>query len=128
MALEPTEEAAILKAGLLTTIRNDVNEEQRAAIDSTIDISNNVFEACSFQDITGQRVSKVMKSIIYVEERVNNLIAILGKEEMEKIEVKPVREKIADEKLLDEPQLEGKGIAQSEINALFNRSTYPPTY
>lgn len=105
---------------LLSTIRNDVTEEQGAVIDKAIDISNNVFEACSFQDITGQRVSKVMKSIIYVEERVNNLIGIWGKEEMDKIEVKPVVEKTEDEKLLAGPQLEGKGISQSEIDALFD--------
>mgnify|MGYP003978043509 CR=1 FL=1 len=105
---------------LLSSIRPDVNDAQKAVIDSAIDISNNVFEACSFQDITGQRVSKVMKSIIYVEERVNNLISIWGKDEMDKIEVKPVKEKTEDEKLLDGPQLAGKGISQSEIDALFD--------
>jgi chemotaxis protein CheZ len=105
---------------LLASIRNDLTDDQKKVIDEAVNISNNVFEACSFQDITGQRVSKVMKSIIYVEERVNNLISIWGKEEMEKIEVKPVREKTSDEKLLDGPQLAGKGISQSEIDALFD--------
>ena len=37
-----------------------------------------VFEACAFQDITGQRVTKVVRLIKYVEERVNALIAIWG--------------------------------------------------
>ncbi|MBT7248662.1 MAG: hypothetical protein HN877_05545 [Rhodospirillaceae bacterium] len=35
--------------------------------DQLIENDNEVFEACSFQDITGQRVNKVVKSITYVE-------------------------------------------------------------
>ena len=35
--------------------------------DQLIENYNEVFEACSFQDITGQRVNKVVKSITYVE-------------------------------------------------------------
>ena len=48
-----------------------------------------IFEACSFQDITGQRITKVVKSVTYVEDRVNDLIAVWGKEEIDRIEVKP---------------------------------------
>ena len=47
-----------------------------------------VFEACSFQDITGQRITKVVKSVTYVEDRVNALIEFWGKDEIDKIEVK----------------------------------------
>ena len=85
-------------------------------------ISNNgnvVFEACSFQDITGQRVNKVVKSITYVEERVNALVEVWGKEELDKIEV-AAEEKTEDEKLLAGPQMEGKGLSQDEIDALFD--------
>lgn len=76
-------------------------------------ISNNgadVFEACSFQDITGQRVTKVVKSVTYVEDRVNALINVWGKDEIDKIEVKG-EEKTEDEKLLRGPALEGEGIS-----------------
>ncbi|MBT4888529.1 MAG: hypothetical protein HON65_03130 [Rhodospirillales bacterium] len=105
---------------LLSGIRNDVSPEHQKVIDQAINSSNNIFEACSFQDITGQRVSKVMKSIIYVEKRVNALIGIWGKEELDKIEVLVEKEKTADEKLLSGPQLEGKGISQDEIDSLFD--------
>ena len=105
---------------LLASIRNDVSEEHQKVIDQAIDWSNNIFEACSFQDITGQRVSKVMKSIIYVEKRVNALIGIWGKEELDKIQVMIETEKTDDEKLLHGPQLEGKGISQDEIDSLFD--------
>ncbi|MCZ6608312.1 MAG: protein phosphatase CheZ [Alphaproteobacteria bacterium] len=79
-----------------------------------------VFEACSFQDITGQRVSKVVKSVAYVEQRINALIEIWGKDEIEKVDVKPEREKTADEKLAHGPQLAGEGITQDEIDKLFD--------
>jgi chemotaxis protein CheZ len=78
-----------------------------------------VFEACSFQDITGQRVNKVVKSVTYVEERVTSLVELWGKEELDKIEV-AIEEKTEDEKLLAGPQMEGKGLSQSEVDALFD--------
>jgi len=33
-----------------------------------------LFEGCSFQDLTGLRITKVVKSLIYVEDRVDGLI------------------------------------------------------
>ena len=79
-----------------------------------------VFEACSFQDITGQRVSKVVKSVSYVEERINALFGIWGKDELENVDVEPAREKTADETLVHGPQLAGEGISQDEIDKLFD--------
>lgn len=36
----------------------------------------NIFTACSFQDLTGQRTSKVVNALRYIEQRVNAMIAI----------------------------------------------------
>jgi len=87
--------------------------------DQLIENDNEVFEACSFQDITGQRVNKVVKSITYVEDRVTALVDVWGKEELDKIVIK-AEEKTEDEKLLEGPQMEGKGLSQSEVDALFD--------
>ncbi len=78
-----------------------------------------IFEACSFQDITGQRIGKITKSLSYVEKRVNAIVTIWGEEAMDGVVVKAI-EKSEDEKLLNGPQLEGKGMSQSEIDALFD--------
>ena len=78
--------------------------------------SAEVFEACSFQDITGQRITKVVKSVTYVEDRVNALINVRGKEEIERIEVQPEIEMTEEEKLLRGPALDGEGITQDEID------------
>lgn len=77
-----------------------------------------VLEACSFQDITGQRITKVIKSIKQIEEKINNLMSVLE----EKIPGLPstVLEdtRTGDAKLLNGPQLPDKAISQDDIDKL----------
>lgn len=79
----------------------------------------NIFENCNFQDITGQRIGKVVNTINYLEERILTMINIWGEEEFEGIEL-PEDARSDDEKLLEGPQLEGQGISQDDIDALFD--------
>ena len=92
---------------------------QIALLDQIVGNGNSILEACSFQDITGQRVSKVVKSVTYVEERINALIDVWGKDEVDNVKVEG-KEKTEDEKLLAGPQMEGKGLDQAAIDALFD--------
>lgn len=106
---------------IVAEIRGKVDDpEVIAMLDKINANSGDVFEACSFQDITGQRVNKVIKSITYVEERVNSLIDVMGREAIESAEVTATSEKTEDEKLLDGPQLAGKGLSQDDIDSLFD--------
>ncbi len=106
---------------LLARLREEITDPNLlACLDKIAENGVAVFEACSFQDITGQRVSKAVKSVTYVEERINALIGIWGKDELEKVDVKPDREKTADEKLMHGPQLPGQGISRDEIDKLFD--------
>ncbi len=106
---------------ILARLREGITDpDHLACLDKIAENGMAVFEACAFQDITGQRVTKVVKSITYVEERINALIGIWGKDELEKVDVKPEREKTADEKLMHGPQLPGQGISQDEIDKLFD--------
>ena len=50
----------------------------------------------------------------------NALSAVCGKDKIDKIEVRPDKEKTEDEKLLHGPSLEGEGISQDEIDKLFD--------
>lgn len=93
--------------------------ETLALLDQLNQNSSDVFEACSFQDITGQRISKVVKSITYVEERVNSLMDFWTPEELEQVSVEADK-KTADEALLNGPQLDGQGLSQDDIDALFD--------
>jgi chemotaxis protein CheZ len=79
-----------------------------------------VYEACNFQDITGQRITKVVKTLKYVEDRINAMIEIWGHENIADVSPKIFEEhKDDDSKLLNGPQLENQGISQDEIDKLF---------
>jgi chemotaxis protein CheZ len=78
-------------------------------------------ENCTFQDITGQRITKVVRSMKFVEERVNSMVELMGRDTVERLsESLPTEEKTEDEKLLDGPQLAGQAISQDDIDALFD--------
>lgn len=83
------------------------------------DLVIKIFENCNFQDITGQRTGKVVRTINYLEERILTMINIWGEEEFEGVEL-PADARSADEKLLEGPQLEGRGISQDDIDSLFD--------
>lgn len=115
-AMESAEEAS-------GKLREQITDPaQVALLDQITKNSNQVFEACAFQDITGQRVNKVAKSITYVEARVNALIELFGADQVAEVEVEvlPDQEKTADEKLLSGPQTGGKGLSQDDIDNLFD--------
>tara|TARA_R110002096_G_scaffold266710_1_gene460326 strand:- start:118775 stop:119815 length:1041 start_codon:yes stop_codon:yes gene_type:complete len=92
-----------------------------------------IFEACSFQDITGQRISKVVRTLNHVEDRVGKLISILGissNNETPK-DAKPIldtdTDEVSDEELLNGPALAGEGIDQGEIDSLLGDFDSVPT-
>ena len=96
------------------------DEEQSAVIDEIVDGHNEIFEACAFQDLTGQRVTQLSKSVSYVEERVSALHELWGKDELDKIELEPEKELTEDEKLLNGPQAKAEALNQADIDAMFD--------
>jgi chemotaxis regulatin CheY-phosphate phosphatase CheZ len=88
-------------------------ETYKAHVD---DACMRIFEACSFQDITGQRISKVVETIEYVEERLDTLQKAWGPDVIEEPEAEP--EQDADKALLNGPALEGEGIGQTDVDAI----------
>jgi chemotaxis regulatin CheY-phosphate phosphatase CheZ len=81
----------------------------------------NLLMACSFQDLTGQRMTKVVNTLRYLETRVNAMIEIWGitAQDADKlvqmhIEAKP------DAHLLNGPAKDGEGVAQDDIDRLMN--------
>jgi len=95
------------------------------ACDRINDRVNQVFEACSFQDLTGQRISRLVKGLTFIEERVNAMIRVWGRDEIAKVidEVKleQTSTKSADELLLHGPQSETKAIDQTDVDKLFSQ-------
>ena len=79
-----------------------------------------IFEACNFQDITGQRINKVVKTIRFIEEKILAMINIWGAEAFIDLPVASDPAASGDDSLMNGPQLENQGITQDEINALFD--------
>jgi chemotaxis protein CheZ len=81
-----------------------------------------VFEACNFQDITGQRISKVVGTWKFIENHVDQMMNIWGGLEAFK-EFLPVTppERQGDAALLNGPKLEEDvgHVSQDDIDALF---------
>lgn len=80
-----------------------------------------IFEACSFQDITGQRIRKVVTTLRVIEGKVDQMMAMLG----EKVGLKTTDGKFEktvsvedDKSLLNGPQLPEKAVTQDDIDRL----------
>ena len=78
-----------------------------------------IFEACSFQDITGQRVSKVVNVLKQIEERVGRLANTLGIEDSTPGEMTD-EERRRHDLLLNGPAIGGPETRQDAIDAMFD--------
>ena len=100
------------------THHND--EEVMLMVDKVAEKSIQILEASNFQDITGQRVTKVVKTIRFIEERILALIDIWGVEAFADLPVPEEGGPNDPDNLMSGPQLGNAGITQDEIDALFD--------
>lgn len=107
-------EAIMEKAG-------EVGGEQGDAITNEV---MKIFEACSFQDITGQRITNVVKTLKEIESKVSKMIEIISSRipGIGDSGDAPVDEdtRTADEKMLNGPQMADKAISQDDIDKLLS--------
>jgi chemotaxis protein CheZ len=73
---------------------------------------SSIFEACSFQDVTGQRIRRAIQHLQQVEQMLEGMIP--GAAPVETVEVKAVLHTVA------EPETAGPDLAQAEIDRLLN--------
>jgi chemotaxis regulatin CheY-phosphate phosphatase CheZ len=106
-------------------------EAQREKIEAAM---MEIFEACSFQDITGQRISKVVETFSHIEQRIGELGDLMG---VTSKDILAAQDKQADkdnekhDPLARGPSLEGEGMEQDQVDALlndggFDQATPPP--
>lgn len=86
-----------------------------AACDRLDQRATDIYTACSFQDITGQRTSKVVQILRYLEARVNAMVDIWGLDEI-MVRDDPADDARPDSHLLNGPQLKGRGLEQNAID------------
>ncbi|MEQ8968492.1 MAG: protein phosphatase CheZ [Azospirillaceae bacterium] len=61
----------------IQTIAEGLDKEIR---DPLVTHATNIFEACNFQDITGQRITKVVRTLKHIESRIDGLVEALGED------------------------------------------------
>lgn len=77
-----------------------------------------IFEACSFQDITGQRVKKVVDTLAHIESRIDRFAHVMGVADAEAQLTETDKRK--KDQLLNGPALNGPEVAQDAIDAMFD--------
>lgn len=78
-----------------------------------------IYEACGFQDITGQRITKVVGTLKHIEEKVAHILkAVEGGGETAADRPAEEDTRKDDARLLNGPQMPGKGVDQDEIDRL----------
>lgn len=101
----------------LNVMAEDADGEQALVLES---ISMALFEASSFQDLTGQRINKVSKTLSELEKRLSSLALAIGDAWVDD-EQDPFDEAgnvVNADALLHGPQMDGEGNSQDDIDAL----------
>ncbi len=133
--VQATEEATgtIMDAAeeIMAADPSDLGAFQQTATDACM----RIFEACSFQDITGQRITKVVDTLTFIEERLNGLEQAWGQNDSSpaskngaasdgKTDLHDVDKDTEKRVLLKGPALDGEGINQDDVDSLLNGDAF----
>ena len=107
-----------------TALANNVTPDQQKRLSEDIqERVVSIFEACNFQDLTGQRISKVMQTMKFIEHHINEMMNIWGGVDAIKSHSPPIVDtREGDARLLNGPKLDGDAghASQDDIDAMFN--------
>lgn len=81
-----------------------------------------IYEACNFQDITGQRIQKIIKVLREIERQVFRMVIVFGlRNKGEGLEAAD-RDALENEAaLLNGPQKEGEGLDQDDVDDILSK-------
>lgn len=98
-------------------------EQQKILCEEIQERIISIYEACNFQDLTGQRISKVMTTMKFIETHINVMMEIWGGVDAIKAHAPAIIDsRDGDTKLLNGPKLDGDPghASQDDIDALFD--------
>jgi chemotaxis protein CheZ len=108
---------------MVQTLMARLKDEQNQALASDIqDRVIKIFEACNFQDLTGQRITKVVATLKFIETHIVRMMEIWGGlDAFKDIQAEAIAEREDDARLLNGPKLDGEGghASQDDIDSLF---------
>lgn len=107
-----------------TALSKNISPDQQKLLSEEIqERVVSIFEACNFQDLTGQRINKVMGTMKFIEQHIYAMMDIWGGVDAIKAHAAPIVDtREGDAKLLNGPKLDGDvgHASQDDIDALFN--------
>ena len=108
-------------------IRDDVAKGKTDTVEAHCDVideaATNLLMACGFQDLTGQRINKVVSALTHLEGQIDGLFETLGISQGTGeggLHAFAPDDKRPDTDLLHGPQDKGEGISQAAIDAMFD--------
>jgi len=117
--VKATEEATSTIMDSCEILEQEAEKEGGPSADVLNDEVTKIYEACSFQDLTGQRVSKIIKSLATIDEKVSKIVNILGSR-LTTMDVPDEEDDapVGDAALMNGPQMPDKAISQEDIDKL----------
>jgi len=107
-----------------TALSKNISPDQQKLLSEEIqERVVSIFEACNFQDLTGQRISKVMSTMKFIEQHIHEMMEIWGGVDAIKAHAPAIVDtREGDAKLLNGPKLDGDAghASQNDIDALFD--------
>ncbi|MGY2047642.1 chemotaxis protein [Methylobacterium sp. JK268] len=107
-----------------SVLRSTGELRDSSSVDAILERTVVLYEACNFQDLTGQRISKIVSVLKFVEDHIDRMIDAWGGLEAFRDLMGPANEAnpFDESSLLNGPKLdEDPGhVDQSDIDALFN--------
>jgi chemotaxis protein CheZ len=97
-------------------------EHEKALAHDIQDRVVNIFEACNFQDLTGQRITKVVATLKFIEQHITRMTEIWGGiDAFKDADPEAFAEREGDKNLVNGPKLDGEvgHASQDDIDALF---------
>jgi chemotaxis protein CheZ len=117
--LSNSEEIDQMAATLAARLKDDQNQ---ALVQDMQERVIKIFEACNFQDLTGQRITKVVSTLKFIETHIVRMMEIWGGlDAFKEIEAESMAARAGDARLLNGPKLDDEigHASQDEIDALF---------
>lgn len=88
-----------------------------------VNCTTKIFEACNFQDVTGQRITKVVETLKHIDVRIEAIVKAMGDELHRASDVivpKNLHAADPEKGLLNGPQLPANAISQDDIDKLLS--------
>ncbi|HYE50468.1 MAG TPA: hypothetical protein VEB20_12820 [Azospirillaceae bacterium] len=79
-----------------------------------------IYEACNFQDLTGQRITKVVQALSFIEQRIDAMMSVWNQKEFEALPLPPSTARVDAGLELHGPSKPSEQISQADIDALFD--------